>query len=223
MDAFGPEFSILRPDGVQLDFELEGAETITDVLNLIRNHPLNQNAQRVIPSLNATGNGIQLLAPPGGQGLRVQRGEVSNAAELLGFVEPGQTEAVGTVSGPFALLRGRDYLPREAGGTIDTLLRLETAVRDGDIPEIERLQSRLDSDLDRSVQIRGRVGIWSQNVQTLKDTADDQAIALKAELSTEIDADLATVISELQQRQTSLEASLKLIGQSARLTLLDFL
>jgi len=31
------------------------------------------------------------------------------------------------------------------------------------------------------------------------------------------------VISQLQQRQASLEASLKLIGQTAKLSLLDFL
>ncbi len=223
LNEFGPEFSIVRPDGAQLDFNLEGAETVDDILNLIRNHPLNLDTLRVIPSLNSVGNGIQLLGPPGANPITVNRGSVSNAAELLGLVGKDQSQAVGVTSGPFAILNGSDFLPKEAGGTIDTLLRLENAVREGDIPELERLQKLLDIEIDRSTRVRGRVGVWSQNVQSLKDTADDQAVALKGELSTEVDADLATVISELQQRQTSLEASLKLIGQTARLSLLDFL
>ncbi len=223
LNEFGPEFSILRPDGVQLDFELSGGESVGDVLNLIRDHPSNQDTLKVIPNLNPVGNGIELVAPPGPAALTVRAGNVGNAAELLGFLGKGQTEATGIVSGPIAILRGRDYLPKEAGGTIDTLLRLEAAVRDGNIPELERLQKRLDSDFDLATRVRGRVGVLSQNVEQLKDSAEDQSVALKAELSTEIDADLATVISELQQRQTSLEASLKLIGESARLTLLDFL
>ena len=46
LNDFGPDFSIIRPIGVQLDVELTGAETIDDVLNLIRNHPQNQDRPR---------------------------------------------------------------------------------------------------------------------------------------------------------------------------------
>lgn len=223
LNDFGPDFSIIRPDGVQLDVELTGAETIDDVLNLIRNHPQNQDTRRVIPGLNPVGNGIELVAPPGAQPLVIRRVGASNAAEALGFLAKNQAEVSGTTIGPVAVLSGGDYVPKEAGGTIDTLTRLEAAVREGDLSEIARLQTRLDNDFDRSSRIRGRVGVWSQNLDVLKSAADDQAIALKSQLSTEVDADLATVISQLQQRQTSLEASLKLIGQTARLSLLDFL
>ena len=223
LDQFGPEFSIVRPDGVTLDFQLTGTESIDDVLNLIRNHPQNQDSLRIVPNLNAVGNGIGLIAPPGVGPITVRSGTVSNAAQLLGLVENGKTESLGTISGPFAVFNGTRFLPKEAGGTLDTLLRLETAIRDADIPEIGRLQQNLDNDLDKSSNARGRVGIWSQNIQQLKESADDQVVALKDALSTEIDADFATVISQLQQRQASLEASLKLIGQTAKLSLLDFL
>jgi len=222
-NSFGPDFSITRPDGTTLNFDLDGAETIDDVLDLIRNHPSNQDPLRVIPGLNPVGNGIQLIAPPGFNPITVRAGEIGNAAEMLGLVDKGQEVAVGFTSGPFAIFNGDDYAAKEAGGTIDTLIRLETAVRDGDVREIERLQALLDTSLDTANRTRGRIGVWSQNVQVLQAAADDQVILLKSELSTEIDADLATVISELNQRQVSLEASLKLIGQTAQLTLLDFL
>lgn len=223
LNSFGPDLSIVRPDGVQLDLDLEGANTIEDVMNIIRTHPLNLDTLRVIPSLNPVGNGIQLLAPPGPNPIVVRKSDAGNAAEVLGLVPAGETQATSSTVGAFEILNGKNFTPLEAGGTIDTLIRLEHAIRDGNIKEIGRLQSKLDIDVDRSTQVRGRVGVWSQNVEQLKDTAEDQAISLKSELSNEVDADFATVITELQQRQASLEASLKLIGQTAQLSLLDFL
>jgi len=100
---------------------------------------------------------------------------------------------------------------------------MKTAVADGDIPEIERLQAKLDVDLDRSSRTRGRVGVWARNLDQLQAVAEDKVIALTAQLSTEIDADLATVISDLTQRQQALEASMRIIGQTAQLTVLNFL
>lgn len=219
----GPDLSIIRPDGVELAIDLNGTTTIEDVLIQIRNHPLNQDTLRVQPSINPVGNGIQLLAPPGSNRLVVRASSSGNAAHALGLVPPGQTEARSSTVGAFEIFRGSDYKPLEPGGAVDTLIRLETAVRSGDIKEISRLQGLLDVDLDRSTNTRGRVGVWSQNVQQLKESADDQVIALKSELSTEIDADFASVITELQQRQATVEASLRLIGQTAQLSLLDFL
>ena len=219
----GPDLSIIRPDGVELAIDLNGATTIEDVMIRIRNHPLNQDTLRVQPSLNPVGNGIQLLAPPGSNRLVVRASSSGNAAHALGLVPPGQTEARSSTVGAFEIFRGADYKPLEPGGAVDTLIRLETAVRSGDIKEISRLQGLLDVDLDRSTNTRGRVGVWTQNVQQLKESADDQVIALKSELSTEIDTDFASVITELQQRQATVEASLRLIGQTAQLSLLDFL
>jgi flagellar hook-associated protein 3 FlgL len=155
LNSFGPDLSIIRPDGVQLDLQLEGASTIEDVLNLIRNHPLNQDTSKVIPSLNAVGNGIQLQAPPGGNPLIVQKASSGNAAEVLGLVPEGVTQAAGSTIAGIQTIRGSDFRPLEAGGTIDTLIRLEGAIRAGDTKEIGRLQSRLDVDVDRSSQARG--------------------------------------------------------------------
>ncbi len=61
----GPDLFIDRPDGVVLEIDLDGAETINDVIQRIRNHPLNQDTRRVLVDLNQVGNGLQLNAPPG--------------------------------------------------------------------------------------------------------------------------------------------------------------
>ena len=103
------------------------------------------------------------------------------------------------------------------------MLRLERAIRDQDISEIGRLQEQLDTDLDTSSRTRGRVGVWSASLDDLRIAVEEESVLLQSQLSEEVDADLASVISELQARQAGLEASLRFVGQTANLTVLNFL
>ncbi|MDA8743441.1 flagellar hook protein [Rubripirellula amarantea] len=219
----GPELTITRPDGVVLDIELEGAESIEDVINIIESHPNNQDSRQVLVSLNDYGNGIQLKAPPGAGSLTIQQNGVSDAGEQLGLIPPGSSVNTGSIVGPVDTIIGVDYAPRDAGGALDTLLRMQKAVVNGDLPEIERLQAKLDIDLDTASRTRGRVGVWSRNVDDLQIAAEDNKIKLQAQLSEELDADLATVISELSQRQATLDASMRMIGQTSQITVLNYL
>jgi flagellar hook-associated protein 3 FlgL len=223
LNSDGPDLIIDRPDGVSLGIDLDGAETIDDVIQRIRNHPQNQDTLRVLVDLNDVGNGLQLKAPPGPAPLTVRQTGISEAGIRLGLIPPGGNEASGGIVGAVDTIIGADYAPRDAGGALDTLLRLKTAVFEGDIPEIERLQAKLDADLDRASRSRGRIGVWSKNLQQLKQVAEDKVIQLTSTLSDEIDADLATVISDLSQRQLALEASMRVIGQTSQLTVLNFL
>lgn len=222
-NPYDDDLVITRPDGVELRIELGNAETVGEVMDLIRNHPLNQDSSKVLVELNSVGNGLKLTAPPGANSLRVSQPNSSNLGYALGLIPAGASESVGQLDGSFVSLTGRDFLPREAGDTFDTLLRLETAVRENDISEITRLQARLDVDLARASRTRGRVGIMAQHADTLKTAVEDNVVVMESQKSTEIDADLATVISELTQRQTSIEASMRLIGQISQLTVLNFL
>ncbi|MFG0291003.1 MAG: flagellar hook protein [Rhodopirellula sp. JB044] len=219
----GADVVITRPDGVELELELEGAETIQDVMDLIVNHPNNQDTLRVRVSLNSVGNGLELTAPTGAGPIRVTQPGVSDAGVYLGWIEEGQSEATSQVNVGASTLTGQDYRPREAGGAVDTLLRLEKAVREGDIPEISRLQTQLDSDLDISSRTRGRVGVWTQSLAETKAAMEDENVLLQAQMSDELDADLASVISELGARQAALEASMRFIGQTSNLTVLNYL
>jgi flagellar hook-associated protein 3 FlgL len=218
-----PDLTITRPDGVELNLDLEGLESIDDVIQLIRSHPLNQDSRKVLVSLNDIGNGLQLKAPPNTGSLTIRQNGTSDAGIQLGLIPPGQNETVGGIVGSVDTIIGRDYVPRDAGGALDTLLRLQRAVESGDIPEIGRLQAKLDIDLDQASRTRGRVGVWSRNVEQLQQTAEDDIIAMRSQLSNEVEADLTTVISELSQRQVALEASMRVIGQTSQLTVLNFL
>jgi flagellar hook-associated protein 3 FlgL len=223
LNSTGADFQITRPDGVQLDINLEGAETISDVIDVIRNHPQNQDTLRVLVDLASFGNGLQISAPPGPGALTIDQFGNSNAGLRLGLIPPGSSTVTGGIVGAVDTISGTDYAPRDAGGALDTLLRLKDAVRDGDIPEIERLQAKLDDDLDRSARSRGRVGVWSQTLDQLKSATESNVIKLRSQLSDEIDADLASVISEINQRQLALEATMRLIGKASQLTVLNFL
>ncbi len=223
LNSNGPDLTITRPDGRALQIELEGAETIADVVQLIRDHPQNQDTRRVLVSLNEFGNGLQLKAPPGVGRLTVTQPALSNAGNRLGLIPDGSTTRTGALVGAVDTIIGADYATRDAGGTLDTLLRLQRAVESGDGIEIERLQAKLDVDLDRSSRTRGKVGVWTQTLDELKSVTEERKLQYTSQLSDEVDADLATVISDLNNRQTALEASMRVIGQLSQLTVLNYL
>ncbi len=223
LNADGPDLIITRPDGTELPLNLNGLESVADVMQLIADHPQNQDAQRVLVDLNDFGNGLQLKAPPGAANLSIRQVGISDAGLRLGLVAPGANDAVGSIVGPADTIIGSDFAPRDAGGVLDTLLRLERAIGDGEIPEITRLQLKLDDDFDRASRSRGRVGVLAKNLQQLQNSTENKVIQLRGQLSDEVDADLATVISELTQRQTALDASMRLMGQTSKMTILNFL
>ena len=80
------DFTIQRADGVQLDINLDGAETVQDVLDLINLHP--DNADGALSARLATvGNGIRLVDQSSGSGqLTVARTFKSTAAIDLGLI-----------------------------------------------------------------------------------------------------------------------------------------
>ncbi|MEP1645487.1 flagellar hook protein, partial [Rhodopirellula bahusiensis] len=219
----GPDLVITRPDGVELEFELEDVATVGDIIDLVRDHPDNQDTLRVQIALNDVGNGLRLTAPPGADPIRVTQPGLSNAGTYLGWIPEDATAAEGEIAGSFAVLNGSDFQPRDAGGAIDTLLRLEQAVRDGDFSEIGRLQARLDEDLDDSTRTRGRVGVWHSALQDSRTAVENENVLLQSQLSDAMDADLAVVISELQARQVALEASMRFVGQTSGITVLNYL
>ncbi len=214
---------ITRTDGVVLELNLDDAETIDDVIDAIQNHPLNTGSKQILVDLNDVGNGIQLKAPPDVGPLMIRQTGVSNAGVRLGLIPLGSNENTGQQLGAVNTIVGTDYALRDAGGALDTLLRLEDAIVDGDVVEIERLQAKLDLDLDTASRSRGKVGVWSRNLDQLKAATEDSLVQLQGQLSTEIDTDFATVISDLTQRQLALEASMRLIGQTAQMTVLNYL
>lgn len=98
--ADGTDFTITRPDGVAMEIDVDSAQTIDDLLQLINGHPLNTGSGQVTAALNRFGNGIELSAnesaAPGT--LQVTKAFLSEAAWDLGLVPLGEDSTSGATA-----------------------------------------------------------------------------------------------------------------------------
>lgn len=222
----GDDFVIHRKDGTDLHINLGSAATVGDVLNLINSFPGNTNpGTAVVARLKAVGNGIELVDANGAgvDTLSITKGTTGSAAVGLGLLASGQTTATATVQGGADVVSGSDTNPLETAGVFNSLLRLQAALTAGDQTQIDRALTMLDDDLTRVSFARADLGARAQSLDTIEARNEDETVQLKATLSLEIEADLPTIISELTNKQTAVEASLRLIGKTSQLSLLDFL
>ena len=98
----GTDFVIRRNDGVELEINLTGAQTIGDVLDRINQHPANASGAPVVARLSRYGNGIELAneGPPAGtESLSLRVANNSQAASDLGLLPPGATTSGPMVPG----------------------------------------------------------------------------------------------------------------------------
>ena len=170
-DAEGDDLTIQRRDGVILRLDITGANTVGDVLDLINNDPANVG-NAVVARLAQFGNGIELedanLA--GTQDLTVSRGN-SFAAWGLGLVPRNQDQAVAPTPGPGLpqVLTGTDVNAQEANGVFNSLLRLDQALDDFDLVQIERAVTKLDENFTDLTFVRAELGSKSRSLSTLRD------------------------------------------------------
>jgi flagellar hook-associated protein 3 FlgL len=225
--AEGIDFFIRRKDGVQFGVDVSSAVTVQDVIDLINNHPDNQDpAHRVLAGLVYSGNGISLSTSDVSTGatLAVIKTQLSHAANDLGLIPAGAKESSPASSaGGVDTIAGRDTAPLEVGGAFTALLRLRDALRANDGLQISRAIEVLDT---ASVQLnysRSELGARQQSLDLVGARLTDEMISLEATLSDEIDVDLAQAISELVSKQASYQATLQTTGMIARQSLLDFL
>lgn len=100
--AGGTDFVITRQDGVELEIDIAGLETIEEVLLAINNHTGNADG-RLTAQLATYGNGIELVDQSlGTESLQVRRTELSMAAIDLGLVPRGGENAEAQNAGTLA-------------------------------------------------------------------------------------------------------------------------
>jgi flagellar hook-associated protein 3 FlgL len=220
----GTDLTIVRTDGANLEFDLDGFTTVGEVINAINTHPANTGPATVTASMVSRDNGIRLQSLAGSQTLTVRQSVGSNAGEALGLIARGQTSVQGQlITAGQTEIVGRDFAAAAPADAVDTVLRLAQAIRSDDTARIEQLSARLSEHIDQVVLVRGQVGIKGQSIERLKAFTEDRVTELKDNLSKDIDADLTELISSLELRQTAMEASLRLVGETSRLSLLNFL
>ena len=137
-----------------------------------------------------------------------------------GPVRGGQFTLAG---GTPEVLQADDVNPFEVQSVFNTLLKLRTALNESDLAEIERLVNAIDTDFRRVNFSRAEIGARQNALDSLRVGLEDEDVELRRTLSLEIDVDLVEAISDLMSRQSAFEASLRLIGQTLQLNLLQYL
>ena len=137
-----------------------------------------------------------------------------------GPVRGGQFTLAG---GTPEVLQADDVNPFEVQSVFNTLLKLRTALNESDLAEIERLVNAIDTDFRRVNFSRAEIGARQNALDSLRVRLEDEDVELRRTLSLEIDVDLVEAISDLMSRQSAFEASLRLIGQTLQLNLLQYL
>jgi flagellar hook-associated protein 3 FlgL len=235
--AEGADLIFSRSDGTEFSVDISSAITVQDAVDLINNHPDNQDLNlRIVASFRTPENGLALTAlvpplpvplpdpaPPPPVPITVRSAGGSSAAQGLGLSAIGSSIGNATESSGAYVLNGRDINPHETTGVYNSLLRLRDAIRDQDVSEIGRASQMIDDDIDRISLARGEVGIRQQKNDSLIATNEDQVTELKSQESEERDVNIADAISQLTARQAAYEANLKLLAQVSRSTIFDYI
>jgi flagellin-like hook-associated protein FlgL len=214
------DLSITARDGTQFWVDLTGAVTVDDVLTRIGAAATDAGVA-LTARLATTGNGIELVdASAGGGTLTVAGVEGSQTGEMLGFLPNGPVTLDGSGN---QVLTSNDRHTFEVDSVYNSLIRLRTALQNGDSEAIGEAVDRIDVDLNRVIFARGEIGTRLQTLDAVQTRLEDESVQLKAALSNEVDVDLVEAISNLTARQYALQASLQMSANILSLSILDYL
>lgn len=226
-DSPGADFTITRADGVSFEIDVQGAQTIDDVLDRINFHPDNLAAGvPVAARLARVGNGIELVDETGGPGtLAVTRNASSLAAYHLGLIPAGQdgSSAPPAPPGEPQVLTARDVHLFETEGVFTALARLQQGLLANDAWTVERAVAMLDGAMLELNLTRAELGAREQGLDVLQTRIDQEQVELERVLSLEFDADMVEVVSKLSAQQVAYEASLIAISKVYQLSLINYL
>lgn len=180
-----------------LTFDVDPATTTAqDLVNLLSGDP------RFQAVLTTTDNGV-----------------ANTGAGALGTFPADATLGGGTAD----VLTGSDTNPQEVDGVFTALLHLRSGIQAGDSAEIQRAIEQLDRGTTNLNFARSDLGARMNSLDVIQNRIEVENISIKSALSVEIEVDFASAVSDLAQRQSSFEASLKVASLIANTTLLDFL
>jgi flagellar hook-associated protein 3 FlgL len=209
------DIRITAKDGSTVDVNLDGAETIGDVIDLV-NAGATDAGVSVTASFAGIGNGIVITDGTGGAGgLSVTSLNGSHAATDLGLAK--------TVMGEETVLVGDDVNPTRTDGILSALVELEDALLRDDTNAIALAAERLDAFTPEVTRIHGVVGARSQAMQAKLAQMEDAAQTTEIFLSEVRDLDYAEAVTEMESAMTQLQANLQTSSVLFNLSLMDFL
>jgi flagellar hook-associated protein 3 FlgL len=223
-DGLGVEFregladlTIFSKDGSSCDVNLDGCESVQDVIDAI-NAACGGAGVQVTAGLAQTGNGIRLVdTSGGGDQLRVGRANSSPAIDGLGFSELG---TAGTE------LVSEDRHKVEPESVFTALMDLHEALvtaGEGQELKITLAGEKIRNYIDEVNRVHGTVGSRSRGMGTKLALTEDAVLSTKALLSEVKDLDYTEAITKFQQSQMTLQANLMTGSKLMQISLMDFI
>ena len=207
----GSDFKVNRKDGTNFSVDVDGAQTIQDVINAIN---AADGGAGVTASFSTTTGGLLLTDSTGGAGpLSVSTVGGSQAASDLGLLRP----ATGNV------LSAENVNPVASKSMFANLIKLRDALQTSNQSAITTAAGGLEADHDRVVLVRGSAGAQMQGLESRKTQLEDEKIATQQMLSNLQDTDFASAVTQFQQLQTALQANYQTTAKILHMSLLDFL
>ena len=199
-------------NGTTYDVDLSTAKTVQDVMDLINA----ATGGAVTAALTTTGNGIVLTNTVGGAGNL----SVTTISANGYFVakELGLDQSVGSDT-----LTGQDVNRIEPAGVYSHLIALRDAMEAGDQVAINRAGAALEKDLERLINLHGKVGSQMAALEDRKIRTEDNMIAIVRLRSDIRDMDFAEAVTRYQNLATALQANLMAASKMTGMSLLDFL
>ncbi len=215
------DLQVITKDGSSVPVNLDGAQTIGDVIDLINDAATTEGVSVTasfadLDTGSLSGNGIRLEDGTGGTGdLTVSPLNLSTAVDDLGLRK--------TVTGDGAELVGDDVNPTRTEGIIGVLFDLENALRSDNTRGIADAGARLDGLRQETIRVQGIVGARSQSMKSRLSQMEDTAATTDRLLSEVQDLDFAEAATAMQAAMTQLQANLQVSSSLMNLSLLDFL
>lgn len=220
------DFAIELHDGTRFSVNIDTAQTVGDVIDLIRSA-----AEAVLGvgnvgwpgqvgtlfnvGLAPDGNGLYMEDNTAGAGdFRVVQLGTSLAATDLGIYRNAQGGSV---------LAGTDVAKVRVEGVFTHLIALRDALVGDDSRGITLATSALERDVELLAQARADVGVRARRIQQQIERSEQMKLAEQTMLSELRDTDMTAVLVRYSLLQQQLEAGLRMGAQYMQLSLLDFL
>ncbi len=210
------DLTVTGRSGTAFDVNLDAAETVGDVVELI-NAAASEAGTGVVASLSAAGDGIVLQDSGGGDGaLSVGRASVEAfAVDDLGLLK--------SEDDPETDLLGDNVGAVRAGGVFSSLIELEGALAANDERAIGIVAERLVTFSGEVTRVHGVIGARAEAFRARAEQTENAVLATQQFLSEIEDLDYTEAVTQFQQAQTALQANLLTGSQLLNLSLLDFL
>ncbi len=206
----GNDLRITTADGTTFEVDVDGAETLQDVLDLITA----AGGGAVSADLATTGNGIVITDQTAGGGtLTIEAVNSSLALRGLGL----------DVTASGNQLIGRDVNPIRVNSPFTALLEIGEGLRTGDRLLLTRAGERLDGVMRRMQEVQGTMAAQAAAMAERAERVEAEETATRILLSDVRDIDFTEAVVRFQQLQTALQANLATAGQVLNLSVLDYL